>query len=290
MSIVCVLRPNLFRFFLIFFALLCCSGLPASPSWPCFLESENDKSQSSAKSFFSEPPGLIFKEKTPAKKTSSYFSVKNFLLVASGLLPAYMISTAHALSSPSTLCPERWLTNNEESWVAQKKTTCKKETCSHSKLRSCYPSLINGICIFSSCGHLVSHDMEQFIKKAVISCTLKYCDQFPVDHGYRCLFQEKSRENTIALGRCMHQVCQEHSSESCQDCPSFFQSIFGISPCNTDLCHKSFVPKSKLTTVRRNHGACQKYYCENSDTNLGRKVYTTTPNPIFRRPLWLLTP
>ena len=41
---------------------------------------------------------------------------------------------------------------------------------------------------------------------------------------------------------CFETFCQSYAKDTCTSEPSWWQSLFGISPCNDDLCPGRFVP------------------------------------------------
>ncbi|MEH0002665.1 MAG: hypothetical protein V6Z78_03740 [Holosporaceae bacterium] len=122
---------------------------------------------------------------------------------------------------------------------------------------------VSNYCIETAC----SPDAKRRInpekaQQAVAACTEKLCEQegVPYTGRFACTAADKYEQNLIRRDQfddvilkaeeCLERFCQTYAHDTCPQEPFWWQSLFGISPCNEDLCAGRFIPDEQKEVTR----------------------------------------
>ncbi|MEH0002664.1 MAG: hypothetical protein V6Z78_03735 [Holosporaceae bacterium] len=173
----------------------------------------------------------------------------------------------------TTTCVGRALNTTHQQHFLDNKQACRQKACAprvdlicnDPKLRDWFPpeDVMARICDDRTCAPAsVNSGTTRFITEEIKTCKEAACQQTGVaysDH-FTCLAPQ-NYTNDLSRGEqrnrailnaeaCFEPFCREHAQDTCPQEPSWWQSLFGISPCNEELCVGRFIPDEKREVVR----------------------------------------
>lgn len=117
---------------------------------------------------------------------------------------------------------------------------------------------VNNYCIETACSAEAKRRVNpKKAQQAIAACTEKLCEQegVPYTGRFACTAAEKYAKSLIRREQfddvilkaeeCLERFCQTYAQDTCPQKPSWWQSLFGISPCNDDLCTGRFIPDAQ---------------------------------------------
>lgn len=161
-------------------------------------------------------------------------------------------------------CLGRALSINDTQTIHDKKDRCRDDACIQRLSPLCdrlspdnsarYEQAFKRLCDKLICSpNLVLRSSTQYIQKNIKLCERNACQQ--TGHPYTGRFsrivpeqiisntqQQAIDEAILKSEACFETFCQSCAKDTCTSQPSWWQSLFGISPCNDDLCPGRFVP------------------------------------------------
>lgn len=117
---------------------------------------------------------------------------------------------------------------------------------------------VNNYCIETACSPEAKRRVDpQKAQQAIAACTEKLCEQegVPYTGRFACTAAEQYTKGLIRREQfddvilkaeeCLERFCQTYAQDTCPQKPSWWQSLFGISPCNEELCTGRFIPDAQ---------------------------------------------
>ncbi|MEH0002666.1 MAG: hypothetical protein V6Z78_03745 [Holosporaceae bacterium] len=212
-----------------------------------------------------------------------------FLAATSALLPqAHASSLMHPVIPPlqqikevsfslsnqwdTETCVGRALNKTHRINFLHQKEACHTEACTPHVYPTCQnfgvrslsgPDAFDMICDDWTClPQSVHSSATQQIKKEIATCTKEACQEagFPYTGHFTFLgpqsyIGDSSKtafidQHILASEKCFESFCQDYAHDTCTQEPSWWQSLFGISPCNEDLCVGRFIPDEEYKVAR----------------------------------------
>ena len=160
-------------------------------------------------------------------------------------------------------CPGRALSINDIQTIHDKKNRCRDDACIQRLSPLCdrlnpdhsarYEQAFERLCDPLICSpNLVLRSSTKHIQKNIKLCKRNACQQ--TGHPYTGRFsrtapaqsisnaQQKTIDEAILKNEaCFETFCQSYAQDICASKPSWWQSLFGISPCNDNLCPGRFL-------------------------------------------------
>ncbi|MEH0002270.1 MAG: hypothetical protein V6Z78_01670 [Holosporaceae bacterium] len=129
------------------------------------------------------------------------------------------------------------------------------ETCDNVALRSFSdPDLLDAICDDLTCAPRSIHGTASHaVQQAIARCRKEACQQTgrPYTGHFSCATSVSNINNATARNKideilfkanaCFETFCQTYAHNTCPKETSWWQSLFGLSPCNSELCEGRFV-------------------------------------------------
>lgn len=212
-----------------------------------------------------------------------------FLAATSALMPqAHASSLTHPIIPPlqqikevtfslsnhwdTETCTGRALNTTHKQNFLHQKNACRTQTCAPYVHTPCERTNIrtlsghdafNAICDDLTCAPRSVHSSSrQLIEQKIADCTKEACEEagFPYTGHFTFLgpqsyIGDSSKtafidQHILASEKCFESFCQDYAYDTCTQEPSWWQSLFGISPCNEDLCVGRFIPDEEYEVAR----------------------------------------
>lgn len=164
-------------------------------------------------------------------------------------------------------CQGRALNANETQTVQKQQPICRTVACmprvqSSTLCKDEYSRQVFGrhpvlgsLCEGFTCApHFVSRSLGERAQRDIDACVQKICSKVgkPYTGHFSCRTYKRNTHKAkkrkqinhaiLKAEECFDRFCQENARDACPQASSWWQSLFGISPCNEDLCVGRFVP------------------------------------------------
>lgn len=169
-----------------------------------------------------------------------------------------------------TTCQGRAFSTTRTRTVLDAKNSCRRQncapyvdaTCDNVALRSFSdPDLLDAICDDLTCSpQSIRSRSSHAVQQAIARCRKEACQQTgrPYTGHFSCATSVSNINNATARNQidevlfkanaCFDTFCQTYAHNACPKETSWWQSLFGLSPCNSELCEGRFVPNESKET------------------------------------------